>query len=99
MADAFEPMPLPSPIGGVVLDRPVDQLEDHQLASAANMVVRDGMVQQRLGYQTLIGTAFSGDEPMQLYEWIPFNQSALLLLSGKTSLRYYDSAGSAWSRS
>lgn len=96
MADAFEPMPLPSPIGGVVLDRPVDQLEDHQLASAMNMVVREGVVQQRFGYQTVLGSGMSGDTPQQLYEWIPFNQSAFLMIGGTGFVRYYDTTADTW---
>ena len=89
----YEPTPLPAPLGGIVLDRPVDQLEDHQLASASNMLVRDGIVQQRQGYTAAVGTgAISpiGDHPYQLCEWVPFDGSARLVLGGFSFFGRYD---------
>lgn len=96
----YEPTPLPAPLGGIVLDKPADQLQDHQLASASNMVVRDGIVQQRQGYTAAVGTGAlsSVSHPFQLYEWTPFDGSARLVVSGFVSLAYYDATAAtpAW---
>jgi hypothetical protein len=93
----YEPVPLPPAVGGVVTASPPDQIQDNQLASAANMVIRDGVVTQRKGYETLVGStgAFS-DRALTIFEWIPMNQSALIVMSTRNSLHYYDTAGDAW---
>ena len=85
----YEPVPLPAPLGGIVLDKPADQLEDHQLASASNMLIRDGIVQQRGGYSSLVG-ANIGSIPLGLYEWIPFDGSARLVMETYNGFAYYD---------
>lgn len=93
----YQPVPLPPPVGGVVNTYPADLIQDNQLASASNFVIRDGVVTQRKGYETLIGASGAFvSTPYTLTEWIPYNQSPLIVVATLTSLHYYDSAGDAW---
>lgn len=92
----YEPRPLPAPLGGIVLDKPADQLEDHQLASASNMLIRDGIVQQRGGFSAAIATG-GLNQPLGIYEWIPFDGSARLVVADLGGFKLYDSANITWS--
>ena len=91
----YKPQPLPIPRGGVINDIPPDEIQDNQLLTALNFVVRSGYVQQRLGYQTLIGsTAGINATPGTIIEFVPDNQSALIVLGHLTGFAY--STGGAW---
>lgn len=91
----YKPQPLPIPLGGVVNDIPPDQIQDTQLLTALNFVVRQGVLTQRPGYETLIGTtAGINSTPGTLVEFVPDNQSAMIILGALTGFAY--STGGAW---
>ncbi len=96
-ATLYQPQPLPPPLGGSVRDFPNDSLADHQLASSMNFVVRNGVVTQRPGYETLLGsTGALTSTPMTMIEWVPYSQSARVVLGSLAALYYYDYTGDTW---
>lgn len=91
----YKPQPLPIPVGGVVNDIPPDQIQDTQLLTALNFVIRQGVLTQRPGYETLIGaTAGLTSTPCSLVEFVPDNQSAMIIAGTLTGFAY--STGGAW---
>jgi hypothetical protein len=75
-----------------VADVPADQIQDHELSSARNLLIVDGIVSQRGGYQTVVGSSFSSPV-ISLYEFVPYNQSAMIV-AGTTSSFFYTTGGS-----
>jgi hypothetical protein len=94
-ADFYTPRPLPTPLGGQNSSLHADQIEDHQLSSASNLVPRDGLVEQRKGYETLIGTALSST-PLTGIEFIPFDQSSRIVLGHRTGFVLYNTSNGGW---
>lgn len=91
----YEPVPLPAPVGGVATEYPPDLIQDSQLASASNFVVRGGVVTQRPGYETLIGSAFAST-PITVVEWIPFDQSSRMVVATLTGLFLYNTGSNTF---
>ena len=85
----YVPIPAITPVGGAAPDLPRDRIGDGFLASALNFVVRRGAVIQREGYETAIGPALAST-PVSFFEFIPYNQSALLVAGGLANFLYYE---------
>lgn len=90
----YQPVPLAPFVGGVVTEYPPDVIEDHQLASANNILIRDGVPTQRPGYETLLSSALTST-PLTGIEFIPFDQSARLVVGALTKM-YYSTGGGVW---
>ncbi len=94
-AEEYQAVPLPPFTGGVNSAYPADAIADNQLASANNFVVRDGVVTQRAGYETILGSAL-GSTVAAITEFQPFAGTALLVVHTQGSFYYLNSAATAW---
>ena len=92
----YRPVIHPIPLGGVAPDLTLESLGDQYLASARNLLVRDGRLRQRDGYSTLIGaTSFPNSSAQSFFEWVPYDGSARVVLATLANFYYY-ATGDQW---
>lgn len=93
----YVPIPYEVPMGGVAPDLPLDVLGDQYLASSLNFQIRYGRVRRREGYDTVIGSNGNPQSAaIELFEWIPYDNSARITIATPTKFYYWDTAGDAW---
>lgn len=93
----YVPTPYEIPLGGVAPDLALDALGEEYLASALNFVIRRGTVRRREGYDEVIGgNGNPQSAPMELCEWVPYDNSARHVIATPTQFYYWDTAGDSW---
>ena len=80
---------------GVAPDRPQEQLGDNYLASASNFVLRNGRVERRGGFSTLVDTDVTSSGARAFFEFTAVAGTAFLLAAGPFTIRYTTN-GSSW---
>ena len=92
----YRPVVHTIPLGGVAPDLTLESLGDQYLASAQNLLIRDGRLRQRDGYSTLIGAAgFPNSSAQAFFEWVPYDGSARVVLATLANFYYY-ATGDQW---
>lgn len=96
-AEEYVAVPLPAPVGGVASAYPPNAIQDHQLASASNFLIRDGVVTKRKGYETLIGQQI-GSPPYTLREFTLLSpaEKTWLVCGTVAGFFYYDATAGLW---